>query len=58
MLHQGPRLVQSIIMGFIIGSLFFNPDQSNYVLKIGLALFACTFISYSNMASVPMVRSG
>lgn len=45
-------------MGFIIGSLFFNPDQSNYVLKIGLALFACTFISYSNMASVPMVRSG
>ena len=50
----GAKIGQSIFLGFIIGSLFWSPDPSNYILKIGLALFASTSVSYSSMAEVPV----
>jgi hypothetical protein len=43
------KINPAIIMGAIIGSVFYRPDQTQFVLRISLALFACIFVSYSNM---------
>jgi ABC-type multidrug transport system ATPase subunit/ABC-type multidrug transport system permease subunit len=49
------RVTQGVIMGLIIGSLFFAPDPSNFPLRFALALFAATFLSFGNMAEIPAV---
>lgn len=43
------------VMGFIIGSLFWQIDSNAFVLFISLAFFGSTFLAYSNMAEVPVV---
>lgn len=42
------------LMAVIIGSVFLRPDQSLFVLRVSLALFACIFLGYSNIAEIPV----
>ena len=51
------KIMQSIVMGFIIGSVFYNTAQSDFISKIALSLFCCIFLAYSNMAELPVSRN-
>lgn len=50
-----PRLSQSIIFGLILGSLFYQKPGDPPSLRIGLMLFCCMFLSFSNMVELPIV---
>ena len=47
-----PRLVQSVFMGLILGGLFYQFSPSRFQARLGLALFASTFVAFSNAAEI------
>ena len=49
-----PRIVQSVLMGLVAGSLFYQLDPSLFAARYGLILFSLTFLSFVNMAEVPL----
>jgi len=49
-----PRVVQSVVMGLVAGSLFYQLDPSLFAARYGLILFSLTFLSFVNMAEVPL----
>jgi len=52
-----PRFATAIIMGLILGGLFFNIPSSDFGDRLGLMLFAVTNSAFSNMAELPAVDS-
>jgi hypothetical protein len=45
---------ECIVMGLIVGSLFYQPPLSAFTLRTSLAQYAATFISFSNAAELPI----
>jgi hypothetical protein len=47
-----PRIMQSLVMGLVIGSLFYGlgTGTSDFSPRLGLVLYALTFVAFSNMA--------
>jgi len=50
-----PRFATAIIMGLILGGLFFNIPSSDYGDRLGLMLFSVTNSAFANMAELPAV---
>ena len=48
-----PRLIQSTVMGLVLGGLFYQFSPSAFQARLGLALFASIFVSFSNAAEIP-----
>lgn len=49
------KLSQGLVMGLIIGSLYYKPDPAAFPLRFALALFAAIFLAFGNMAEIPAV---
>jgi ABC-type multidrug transport system ATPase subunit/ABC-type multidrug transport system permease subunit len=48
-----PRLVQSVLMGFIFGTLFFQLNIDDYQSKMGLLLYSVMFGTFANLSELP-----
>jgi len=51
-----PRLMQSIVMGLVMGSLFWQlgTGPNDFSPRIGLILFVLIFAAFANMSEVPL----
>ena len=47
------KLLNSLVMSLILGTLFLEPPRTSFQLKYGLALFSVLFISFTNNAEIP-----
>ena len=54
----GPRIFQSIFLGFIFGGLFYQIEPSNYQARLGLIVFASASIGFANAAEIPFASEG
>lgn len=52
-----PRLVQSVVMGLVLGGLFYQFSPAAFQARLGLGLFASVFVSFSNAAEIPHTGS-
>ena len=48
-----PRIVQSIVMGLVLGGLFYQFEPAAFQARLGLSLFASVFVSFSNASEIP-----
>ena len=49
-----PRLVQSVILGLILGSLFYNLPPSDFQNRIGLVVYSLIMQCFSNWSEIPI----
>ena len=49
-----PRLAQAVIMGLVIGSLFYGLSLNQFSDKMGLLLYVVMFGAFSNMTELPV----
>jgi len=48
-----PRIFQSIWLGVVLGTLFYQTDMANFGGRLGLIIFACTTMAFANMVEIP-----
>jgi len=54
-LYSGARLVNAVLMGAILGTVFIQLDpQAEFFLFFSVSLFAVTFVSFLNNAIIPI----
>jgi hypothetical protein len=53
-----PRIGQAIIIGLILGSLFYGSSESDFHLRVGLLLLACDYLSCKSLSIIPRSASG
>lgn len=46
------HLLQAVVMGLLLGSLFYNPPFDRFNLKISVTLFAAFLLAFNNMPEV------
>jgi ABC-type multidrug transport system ATPase subunit/ABC-type multidrug transport system permease subunit len=51
------KIMPSIVMGFIIGSLYYNIPSTSFNLFTALAQFCLVFLSFSNNAEIPIASN-
>ena len=54
----GPRVFQSVFLGFILGGLFYDLGPSYFQARLGLCLFAATNMGFANAAEIPFAAEG
>lgn len=54
----GAKLGQSVFLGCVLGSLFYQPPRDAFTLRAALMLFVPVMVSYSSQSEVPIVRPG
>ena len=52
-----PRLIQAVVMGLVLGGLFYQFSPAYFQARLGLALFASVFVSFNNAAEIPHTGS-
>ena len=52
-----PRLLQAVVMGLVLGGLFYQFDPASFQARLGLTLFISVFVSFSNAAEIPHTAS-
>jgi hypothetical protein len=45
------RIGQSILMGLVVGTLYYQSGTNKYSNRIGLMLFSCVFMAFGNMVT-------
>ena len=53
-----PRLIIGIFQGFVLGTLFYQTDSSNYTNRFGLIVFILIFTAFSNLSELPQAAEG
>jgi len=51
----GPRVGQGVVMGLILGSVYYMREPSDFAARIALILFGLTFMAFANLAEIPVV---
>ena len=49
-----PRIMQSIVMGLIYGSLYWNIGASEYFLRVAVILICIAQVAFANMVELPV----
>jgi ABC-type multidrug transport system ATPase subunit len=52
-----PRLIQAVIFGLLLGTVYFNLAEDNISDRFGLILYCCIYVSFGNMVIKIYIRT-